>query len=736
MKKISRAFPEMFWLRQSLLALLEDQHEREGSPGAESFCSALSDGAESFYSAVSGARSSVPSIYYDAEPSAPESSDSDSSYVDVGEEFATSSQASVTLDSSDRAGASGITNEDYESFSYGKIFEDVYGTAIHRPPLLASGRKRPTDVVKEEPPQQPARRYPRLPFIPQKMVPKEAARAKESGGDIHPREQVLSCHESSNEAGVEQEVLSVLERQGAADEFVSNKVLSSVSKERNDGLQGGNLDDMDKELVLQQREAEEEEAGMGKPSTRRCLGECQNGHWEAFEQGEGSADPDDDFETMSDENREIIREFDKYFEPCLDSEEEEGADMFDDVSEDDPASWGDSDRDEKGLLNKNALLGKCKRFPLSGKKKVGLRHTHSFSDGSRDGGTPKRCPSPVMPVTSSAGELTGLLWCQRSDFILEGPSQNGAGILDERSTNVHHQELTSLSSLVTVRGSFGDKENQAEETKPFPTSVKKSVLSTGNDENSQARSSFGNSKQQENFKTVPAPPRPLRRHSPRKEVEALAPGEHVSSCIERPHRPARSARRDIGPNSQGFHRERDDSVINQPVAQSRYRPALSAHWDITSSGQYSQGEPNDTVIDQSLTQSLGPARSGHRYVTSSGQHSQEEPRDAIIGQSITQSHHQAAHQDVISRDQHCPKELHYTVLDQSVAGPNGLELSSSVNGKFEDPVMAPLRRRRSHPLKPRRSTSPDHPNTGQGDTLVSKLVDLSSIHNADRKSVV
>ncbi|KAM7283185.1 uncharacterized protein ISCGN_000325, partial [Ixodes scapularis] len=379
---------------------------REGSPGAESFCSALSEGAESFYSALSDQRSTH-SVYYDAEASELESSDSDSRYADADEEFAPEQVVVVPDDSDTTASASGVADDDFESFSYGKIFEDVYGSVIHRPPPVKSQRK--GDAREKDFGNEPAENLPQ-----RRSFPRGAYRAPATSwmsselpgqlGFLQTEQPSPSFEQEATERGnTEVLLMSLLEE--VADEFaefIIDEALLEAPKKYGNRLWWNEANDSECETIIK-----DDNTGVKLLGSRRCLEESQNGHWETFEHG--SFVGEEDLEKMSVEERDILDEFDKHFEPCLDSEEEPDSHAFDDVSEEELESWGESEREEKGLLNKNALLGKFKRFPQSGEKKGALNRGHSLSDGSRDGSTPKCFPLPPVPATSSA-ELTGSLF--------------------------------------------------------------------------------------------------------------------------------------------------------------------------------------------------------------------------------------------------------------------------------------------------------------------------------------
>ncbi|XP_040359205.1 uncharacterized protein LOC115313525 isoform X5 [Ixodes scapularis] len=513
----------MFWLRQNVLPLFEDSPPREGSPGAESFCSALSEGAESFYSALSDQRSTH-SVYYDAEASELESSDSDSRYADADEEFAPEQVVVVPDDSDTTASASGVADDDFESFSYGKIFEDVYGSVIHRPPPVKSQRK--GDAREKDFGNEPAENLPQRRSFPRGAyrAPATAWMSSELPGQLgflRTEQPSPSFEQEATERGnTEVLLMSLLEE--VADEFaefIIDEALLEAPKKYGNRLWWNEANDSECETIIK-----DDNTGVKLLGSRRCLEESQNGHWETFEHG--SFVGEEDLEKMSVEERDILDEFDKHFEPCLDSEEEPDSHAFDDVSEEELESWGESEREEKGLLNKNALLGKFKRFPQSGEKKGALNRGHSLSDGSRDGSTPKCFPLPPVPATSSAGELTGNEWRRHSADIVDETSRSGKCMLNGRAVALDH-ELSASSSVLSLKSLTHG------ESVPNGTAVPPSI--NGNESRAFYAVRPAMQARREPLKTIqPTPARPTRKHSYRKQCTGpglmLAPCPQTSTC--------------------------------------------------------------------------------------------------------------------------------------------------------------------------------------------------------------
>ncbi|XP_037498001.1 uncharacterized protein LOC119407328 isoform X2 [Rhipicephalus sanguineus] len=399
----------MFWLRQHILPLVESFQDRERSPGAESFRSALSDGAESFYSALSDHRSS---IYYDAESSDLNSSDSDSRYADVDEEPHPEQMPAVATEFEESITKESTLDEAYESFSYGKLFEDVYGTVVHRPPLLKRQQKH-QDNENEKQPLRKWRPLPRIPVIsdlPQLNLVTSASSELPAHRESLPTE--LNCYMKQEQDGQEidselgDEILegenitsSIFYLEQAAEEFAEFIVDEAKLKAcrfltENSMLENEKMAELDLDNLSND--------GAHKP--------CPLGHSMIATDGMT-------LHPVRSEDRDILDAFNRQFEPCFDSEEEPDSQVFENASEEEVDCMGYTDFDEKGLLNRNALLGTFKRFPH--RALDNLHHEHSFSDCSQTGGSSRHHPVSCLPVTSSASELTDKYWRRHSSDIAD-----------------------------------------------------------------------------------------------------------------------------------------------------------------------------------------------------------------------------------------------------------------------------------------------------------------------------
>ncbi|XP_077503564.1 ubiquitin carboxyl-terminal hydrolase CYLD isoform X4 [Amblyomma americanum] len=403
----------MFWLRQHVLPLIEGfSEERERSPGAESFRSALSDGAESFYSALSDHRSSV---YYDAESSDLDSSDSDSRYADVDEELFSEQMPEVGTDYKEAVAKERTVDDAYESFSYGKLFEDVYGSVVHRPPLL---RRQQTHQGSQNEMQPPPRKWRPPPRIPVKvdLFQECAVPAVNHEPPAHCRSQPVEFTGHVEHEDDWQEMESA-ELEGEMQEGEVSAPLLSYLEQAAEEFAEFILDEAREEACrfVNAVSVIGDRGKIARPSLK-SLPSDNGGQTELLEcavtVANGTAQ-----HTATSQDQDILDAFNRQFEPCFDSEEELDPQAFENASEDDIDNTGQSDIEEKGLLNRNALLGTFKRFPKSLLKS--LPHVHSFSDGSRNGGSPRRCPSPLFPVTSSASDLTEKYWRRHSSDIAD-----------------------------------------------------------------------------------------------------------------------------------------------------------------------------------------------------------------------------------------------------------------------------------------------------------------------------
>ncbi|XP_050048279.2 uncharacterized protein CYLD isoform X1 [Dermacentor andersoni] len=391
----------MFWLRQHIFPLVESFQDRERSPGAESFRSALSDGAESFYSALSDHRSSV---YYDAESSDLNSSDSDSRYADVDEEPCPEQMPTVVTEFAEAVTKESTLDEAYESFSYGKLFEDVYGTVVHRPPLLKCQQKRQDNKNEKQPPRR-WRPLPRIPVqsaFPQDNLVTRASREVPAHYESLPTElsyymkqeqdrQEMNEDELGNEMQEESITSSFFYLEQAAEEF-AEFIVEEAKHEACRPL------------------AETSMLGNKKKMAKLGLDNLSNDGTRKTHVLNHSVIGTNDttLHPVTSEDRDILDAFNRQFEPCFDSEEEPDSQAFENASEEEADCIEYADLDEKGLLNSNALLGTFKRFPQPALDS--LHHEHSFSDSSRTGGSSRRRPTSFLPTTSSASELTDKYW--------------------------------------------------------------------------------------------------------------------------------------------------------------------------------------------------------------------------------------------------------------------------------------------------------------------------------------
>ncbi|XP_037558881.1 uncharacterized protein LOC119436181 isoform X2 [Dermacentor silvarum] len=390
----------MFWLRQHIFPLAESFQDRERSPGAESFRSALSDGAESFYSALSDHRSSV---YYDAESSDLNSSDSDSRYADVDEEPCPEEMPAVVTEFEEAVTKESTLDEAYESFSYGKLFEDVYGTVVHRPPLLKCQQKRQDNKNEKQPPRR-WRPLPRIPVksdLPQENLVTWASSEVPAHHELLPTEsscymnqeqdgQEMNDDELGNEMQEESIPSSFFYLEQAAEEFAE----FIVEEAKHDACRS-----LAKTSTLGNKKIM---AKLGLDNLSND-GACKT---HVLDHSVIHAS-DTTLHPVTSEDRDILDAFNRQFEPCFDSEEEPDSQAFENASEEEADCMEYADLDEKGLLNRNALLGTFKRFPQPA---LDSNHEHSFSDSSRTGRSSRHRPTSVLPTTSSASELTDKYW--------------------------------------------------------------------------------------------------------------------------------------------------------------------------------------------------------------------------------------------------------------------------------------------------------------------------------------
>ncbi|XP_037284431.2 ubiquitin carboxyl-terminal hydrolase CYLD isoform X3 [Rhipicephalus microplus] len=399
----------MFWLRQHILPLVESFQDRERSPGAESFRSALSDGAESFYSALSDHRSS---IYYDAESSDLNSSDSDSRYADVDEEPHQEQTPAVATEFEEAFTKESTLDEAYESFSYGKLFEDVYGTVVHRPPLLKRQQKHQDNKNEKQPPRK-WRPRPHIPVISDSpQLNSVTCASSELPAHRKSQSAELNCYmkqeqdeqETNRELGDEilegdKITFSFFHLEQAAEEFAEFIVDEAKLKACKFLAENS--------MLGNERMTELDLNNLSNDSANKS---CPLGHSMIATDGIN-------MHPVRSEDRDILDAFNRQFEPCFDSEEEPDSQVFENASEEEVDCMEYPDFDEKGLLNRNALLGTFKRFPHPALDN--LHHEHSFSDSSQTGGSSRRQPASLLPATSSASKLTDTYWRRHSSGIAD-----------------------------------------------------------------------------------------------------------------------------------------------------------------------------------------------------------------------------------------------------------------------------------------------------------------------------
>ncbi|XP_064467189.1 uncharacterized protein LOC135378187 isoform X1 [Ornithodoros turicata] len=459
----------MLWLRQKIAPLFE---ERERSPGAESFCSALSEGAESYCSAVSEVHpSSTCTTYYSAGVS---SSESDSEYADaVDSPPPQVLQSSSPLERIDRSFFAdedgGESKAQLESFSYGKLFEDVYGKAIHRPPILCGRRNREETTnenkasIKQSRQTCRIRQHRRPDWAESASIQQHYNEGNFRPGPCHKSSSSGSWYEqnshgmysdSNNQSldgypakcaqvstSLPQEIRSEYDMSHCyplphtllSDEtpLPSATRFDQVSFYMSEEFQ--EVADSFSELILQDavieaaenitvglyREERRESDVANEYSQRIGVIDTETGErqWEALGKFSDTNDKnlveDKNLETFSAEDQDIIDAFDKHFEPYIECEDERvlsnssfDEGQFDGVSE------GDEDEEcDRGLLNKSALLGNYKRFPKSEeveKERNGLTHGHSLSESWPFTARDSIESSSVPPSESMTGSVEEL----------------------------------------------------------------------------------------------------------------------------------------------------------------------------------------------------------------------------------------------------------------------------------------------------------------------------------------